>query len=196
MNFEAKESGISKITKISSQRVSVIKWFGTGRESTIASQQESPIAQGDCTISAVHEQSSVSVAKPKGEKTAKFRCSFCEKSFKWRSHWQSHERTHTGAKPYGCEICGKRFARSDGLQCHKLTHIARKNHRNCQSKLSHSQVRCADPCNYVPPNTAERVSCVVSELEQKNLFNCGHCNRVLFSSAGVLKHMHSHKGKR
>lgn len=37
----------------------------------------------------------------------KYKCKFCEKSFHQSHHLITHERTHTGQRPFLCDICGR-----------------------------------------------------------------------------------------
>jgi uncharacterized Zn-finger protein len=187
MNLEAKETGNDIAAKNNNQRVSVIRWVG--RESTKTFQEKSSFEE-DCTIPVGQDESFVSSCSV----TAKYRCSFCKKSFKWHSHWKSHERIHTGEKPFKCEICGKSFVRSDGLQCHKLTHITPRHLLRTRGKGSTQATVVA--YKNPPSESAEHISNVAKELEQKKIYNCSHCNRIFFSSAGVVKHVQVHKGKR
>ena len=52
----------------------------------------------------------------------KFSCRFCEKNFTSRNSCSTHERVHTGEKPYECPVCGQRYKQSAQLKEHVATH--------------------------------------------------------------------------
>ena len=106
-------------------------------------------------------------------------CQRCNKSFKWRSHWKSHERIHTGERPFKCEICGKTFTRSDGLQCHKKVHLKITKPCSTANQLHYS----------LGENTVQ------DGMKQDNIFICTYCGRTFSSLAGHDRHKEKkHKG--
>ena len=110
-------------------------------------------------------------------------CLTCKRSFKCRSVWKSHERIHTGERPFQCETCGKAFTRSDGLQSHKKVHL--KITKPCPA---------ANQPHYVLEDST--VQCETS-MKQESVFICAHCGRTFYSLAGYCKHTNTkHKGQK
>lgn len=51
-------------------------------------------------------------------------CRWCSRGFRYPSEVRTHERTHTGEKPYACKFCGQLFSASSNLRRHERRHLA------------------------------------------------------------------------
>ena len=96
MNLEWKETTSSIVYK-NNPRVSVIRW--TGKESTKLCQKEANYDEHYASPFVEEEFFGSSLVSNSSTNTFKYRCSFCTKTFKWHSHWKSHERTHYSPSP-------------------------------------------------------------------------------------------------
>ncbi|KAJ8019277.1 Zinc finger protein 20 [Holothuria leucospilota] len=52
-----------------------------------------------------------------------YECRYCSKGFIHWSHVKSHEFTHTGFRAFACCFCGKRFPLSTQCRAHERTHV-------------------------------------------------------------------------
>ena len=53
-------------------------------------------------------------------------CRFCKKRLVQKSHWEDHERMHTGERPFSCETCKKSFKTKPVLKTHERIHTGEK----------------------------------------------------------------------
>ncbi|XP_028618426.1 zinc finger and SCAN domain-containing protein 5B-like [Grammomys surdaster] len=57
---------------------------------------------------------------------ARFQCTKCKKRFLYRSHFDLHQRSHTGERPFKCNLCKKAFRQSSDLKVHQRVHTGEK----------------------------------------------------------------------
>ncbi|XDV11472.1 hypothetical protein PO909_000408 [Leuciscus waleckii] len=66
-----------------------------------------------------------------GEKP--YKCSHCDKRFNhYSSNLKKHEMNHTGEKPHTCDQCGKSFSVKIRLKRHMKIHAVEKPHHRSQ----------------------------------------------------------------
>ncbi|KAJ1121749.1 hypothetical protein NDU88_000268 [Pleurodeles waltl] len=63
-----------------------------------------------------------------------YHCTICGKSFTQKGVLQRHESMHTGERPYQCILCGKRFNRKHHLLGHERVHT--KTPQKCKADLT------------------------------------------------------------
>ncbi|WAR16514.1 AZF1-like protein [Mya arenaria] len=49
-------------------------------------------------------------------------CSQCERTFATKQNLRTHERLHSGDRPFACPYCDRRFNSRWNLKCHVITH--------------------------------------------------------------------------
>ena len=71
-------------------------------------------------------ESDVKVSNNVAKENEDLRCTFCNKTYSFKTNLERHKRIHTPSEHHICNTCGKTFYRSDGLKDHLRIHTGKK----------------------------------------------------------------------
>ncbi|XP_078522622.1 uncharacterized protein LOC144791728 isoform X2 [Lissotriton helveticus] len=111
----------------------------------------------------IHPKNNIGRPPRTHQRTARFTCKECGKSFTTISYLRKHERFHTGERPHRCTTCGKTFSLLGGLQRHQKLHTGEKPHQcnMCGEYFSRTDVLS----RHQKTHTKTIQKCVLSILE-------------------------------
>ncbi|KAK2703063.1 hypothetical protein QYM36_018387 [Artemia franciscana] len=107
-----------------------------------------------------------------------FRCDSCDKTFTQATHLNTHQRVHTGEKPFRCDVCDKTFSQATHLNTHQRVHTGEKPFRCDVCEKTFSQ-----EANL---NTHQRMH------SGEKPFICDECDKTFSQAAHLKKHHRVH----
>ncbi|MGH0125848.1 UNVERIFIED_CONTAM: hypothetical protein FKN15_074268 [Acipenser sinensis] len=115
-----------------------------------------------------------------GEKP--YRCVDCGKRFSHSAALVTHHRIHTGDKPYHCPDCGKSFSRSGNFVLHQRIHTVDKPY--CCSDCGKSFNQSGDLKSHQRIHTGEKP------------YPCSDCGKSFSQSGNLKSHQRIHTGEK
>lgn len=111
-----------------------------------------------------------------------FQCSYCEKSFGFKSALKSHEVIHAIEKQFKCKECEKYFATQSSLRRHERIHTLAKPHKcqSCNKKISEK--------SYLEDHEKSHSG--------TKPYKCEFCNKNYRKNNSLKDHMRRHTGEK
>ncbi|XP_069604894.1 zinc finger protein 773-like isoform X2 [Ranitomeya imitator] len=117
---------------------------------------------------------------PKAKKS--FSCSECGKCFNNKSHFVTHQRTHTGEKPFSCSECGKCFIQKSDLVIH------------CRTHTGEQPFSCSE-CGKCFKHKGNLVTHQRTHTGEKP-FSCSECGKCFTQNSNLVTHERTHTAEK
>lgn len=120
-------SGVRSSSRTLSSTVSpLLSLPESGNTAAFPSIKASNSAQHRAELLAHHRTSQAAVAAAGKNRRKSYVCRTCGKAFPSLSNLGTHERVHTGERPFRCDTCGKHFSEAGNLKKHQRVHTGEK----------------------------------------------------------------------
>ncbi|XP_075237377.1 uncharacterized protein LOC142333769 isoform X2 [Lycorma delicatula] len=140
----------------------------------------------------------------------KYKCKYCEKTFKWRSNLTYHNNFHTGKKSYTCMFCHKSFNQSSDLKRHVFIHTGEKKFSCdiCQKSFNDSGNLKRHRSVHIKGNKYTCNICLKSFNQGGSLkthlfthtgeekYVCNFCEKPFNRSGSLKRHISVHTGEK
>lgn len=161
--------------------------------------EETTHFQGDSTITdssldngvMAKNDSAVSKLKRLSEcrdENGEYKCVYCDYKTKRGGDFRSHERTHTGERPFKCSECKIDFIQSSHLTRHK-----KKHHRTTITSVKTEKFSCLQ-CNFICKSAD-----ILKLHENTHIgkrFKCNKCSNSFTNKNNLIVHQRVHTGER
>ncbi|XP_078507089.1 uncharacterized protein LOC144767541 [Lissotriton helveticus] len=111
-----------------------------------------------------------------------FHCNVCEKSFTQKGNLLKHQRIHTGERPYHCTLCSKSFSRKGTLVRHQIVHTGERPYHCTVCSMGFTLK--ASLVRHQSIHTGERP------------YHCTVCSKGFTLKAALVRHQSVHTGER
>ncbi|XP_041510447.1 zinc finger and SCAN domain-containing protein 5B-like [Microtus oregoni] len=199
------------VTRVLANRDAAVN---TGLQRLSSSRADSlPTPQGRASCVGNTEDGQLAVATLRPEESVvhlagrvPFGCHQCNKSFRYKSQFILHQRTHTGERPFRCHLCEKGFLQSSDLRVHQRIHTGEKPYgcSICNKVFTHE----SSLLDHIRTHTKEMPyvceSCGKRFNHKGNLkvhmdihsnarpYKCMECNAVFRQKGTLMRHMKTH----
>lgn len=154
--------------------------------------------------------SELTLGEKNNNKEKPYKCSTCEKAFRYRSLLIQHQRTHTKEKPYECNECGKMFSQPSYLSQHKKIHTGEKPYKCSEcgkafiassSLMVHQRIHTKEKpyqCNVCGKSFSQ---CARLNQHQRiqtgeKPYKCSECGKAFSDKSKLARHQETHNGEK
>jgi uncharacterized Zn-finger protein len=100
----------------------------------------------------------------------------------------SHERTHTGVRPYICLVCNRSFIQKSQLTAHEATH----NYHHHHTSISND----SPPTTIIDPIAPTTIAIESPPMKKQNEYVCKYCGKRYAYASSLYVHTRLHTGER